>query len=109
MGRAANIYIKGRFAGVLKETDDAQYVFRYDDAYYVDSELPALSLTLPKTQQEYLSSYLFPVFFNMASEGDNRRIQSGILHIDEHDDFGILLATGHTDTIGAITLQEVSL
>lgn len=48
-----------------------------------------------------------PVFFNMTSEGDNRMIQSRNLRIDENDDFGILSATGHTDTIGAITVRPV--
>ena len=28
-------------------------------------------------------------------------------HIDEEDDFGILLATAHTDTIGAITIKKM--
>ena len=27
--------------------------------------------------------------------------------IDEEDDFGILLATAHTDTIGAITVKRI--
>lgn len=42
----------------------------------------------------------------MTSEGDNRIIQARNLHIDEEDDFGILLATAHTDTIGAITIKK---
>ncbi len=43
----------------------------------------------------------------MTSEGDNRIIQARNLHIDEEDDFGILLATAHTDTIGAITIKRM--
>ena len=107
MSRAAKVYVKGRFAGILKETETNHYSFRYDDAYFHNSDAPAVSLTMPKTEQEYTSPYLFPVFFNMTSEGDNRIIQSRSLHIDERDDFGILLATGHTDTIGAITIQQL--
>lgn len=41
---------------------------------------------------------LVPYFFNMLSEGANRQLQSTLLHIDENDDFGILLATAlHPD------------
>jgi len=107
MSRAAKIFVKGLFAGILEETDTNHYVFRYDDAYFSNNDTPAVSLTMPKTVQEYFSPYLFPVFFNMTSEGDNRDIQSRCLHIDERDDFGILLATAHTDTIGAITVQQL--
>ena len=30
-----------------------------------------------------------------------------LLHIDENDDFGILLATAQNDTIGAVTIQPI--
>lgn len=107
MSRAVKVYIKGKYAGVLEEIDRNHYSFRYDDAYYNDLETPPVSLTMPKNQQEYFSSFLFPVFFNMTSEGDNRMIQSRNLRIDENDDFGILSATAHTDTIGAITVKPI--
>ncbi len=106
MNRAVSVYIKGRYAGVLEEIDRDYYSFRYDDAYYNDPDAPSVSLTMPKDKQEYLS-FLFPVFFNMTSEGDNRMIQSRALRIDENDDFGILAATAHTDTIGAITVIPI--
>ena len=105
MSRRVNVYIKGKYAGILEEIDRNHYSFRYDDVYYNDSDAPPVSLTMPKSQREYISSFLFPVFFNMTSEGDNRRIQSRTLRIDENDDFGILSATAHTDTIGAITVK----
>ena len=43
----------------------------------------------------------------MLSEGENRRIQSRLLHIDSSDDFGILLATAQNDTVGAITVKPI--
>lgn len=107
MSRAVKVYIKRRYAGVLEEIDRKNYSFRYDNTYYNDPDAPPVSLTMPKDKQEYLSSFLFPVFFNMTSEGDNRMIQARNLRIDENDDFGILAATGHTDTIGAITVIPI--
>lgn len=43
----------------------------------------------------------------MLSEGENRKIQAQLLHISPDDDFGILLVTAHTDTIGAVTVKPV--
>lgn len=48
-----------------------------------------------------------PPFFNMLSEGENRKLQSQLLHIDAADDFGILLATARYDTIGAVTVKPI--
>lgn len=103
--KEAIVYIKGEPAGRLKVTDDQQYIFRYDDAYFANREKQAISLTLPKAQQEYRSNTLFPFFFNMLAEGVNRRLQSRQLQIDENDHFSLLLATADVDTIGAVTIK----
>ena len=101
------VYMNGKLAGILTEISPTEYVFRYDDTYYTDDMQPAVSLTLPKTQQEYRSAYLFPFFSNMLSEGRNRIVQSRMLHIDENDHFGILLATAQTDVAGAVTVKPL--
>ena len=103
--RKAEVYRNGILAGILIEENRKHYVFRYDDGYFTDSSKPAISLTLPKTQQEYSSEFLFPFFFNMLSEGVNRKLQSTQLKIDEADNFGLLMATARFDTIGAITVK----
>jgi HipA-like protein len=66
-----------------------------------------VSLTLPLSDKPYHSKVLFPFFFNMLSEGENRDLQSRLLHIDKDDDFGILLATAQYDTIGAVTVKPI--
>lgn len=105
--RKAKVYMNGILAGILEESPERQYVFRYNDDYFSDDSRPAISLTLPKTQQVYNSSYLFPFFFNMLSEGSNRLTQARLLRIDEKDHFGILLATAQNDVTGAITVKPV--
>lgn len=105
--RQAAVYRNGLLAGTLSEENPQQYVFRYEDGYFMDSSKSALSLTLPKTQQEYHSPYLFPFFFNMLSEGVNRKLQSTQLRIDEKDHFGLLLATAQFDTVGAVTVKPL--
>jgi len=105
--RQAEVYYNKILAGLLTENDNGEYIFRYDDKYFQDSSLPAISLTLPKTKQEYRSETLFSFFFNMLSEGANKAIQCQTLRIDEEDYFGLLLATAHTDTIGAVTVKKI--
>ncbi len=106
--RIAEIYFNGILAGVLTEFSATEYTFRYYDDYLLNSSLPAISLTFPKTNQLYRSRSLFPFFFNMLSEGSNRKTQSRLLKIDENDHFGILLATAEYDTGGAITVKRLN-
>jgi len=101
------IYRNGTLAGTLTEENRKRFVFKYDDNYFNDATQPAISLTLPKTQKEYSSEFLFPFFFNMLSEGVNRKLQSTQLRIDEEDNFGLLMATAQYDTIGAVTVKPI--
>ncbi len=105
--RKANVYRNGVWAGVLTEENRNSYSFRYEDAYFTDKDKPAISLTLPKNAQEHRSTCLFPFFFNLLSEGVNRKLQSVQWQIDEDDHFGLLLATANYDTPGAVTLRPV--
>jgi serine/threonine-protein kinase HipA len=103
--RQARVYRNRELVGYLTEHDRKNYSFVYEDRWYADNTKPAVSLTLPKAQKEYKSEFLFPFFFNMLSEGVNKRLQSTMLRIDEEDAFGLLLATAQSDTIGAITIK----
>ncbi len=105
--RKAAVYLRGEFAGELTEASRNEYIFRYDNHYFKDSDKPDISIVLNKSQQEYRSVYLFPFFFNMLSEGSNRLVQSRMLGIDENDHFGILLATAQHDVIGAVTVKPI--
>lgn len=105
--RACKVYIKSVDAGVLKETDDYKYVFTYNSAYIQEHRNLPVCLSMPVREEPYLSDSLFPYFFNMLSEGANRKMQSMLLHIDEKDDFGILLATAQVDAIGAVTVKPI--
>lgn len=105
--RSLEIYRNGILAGLLIEENRKHYIFIYDEKYFIDDNNPAISLTLPKTQKEYSSEFLFPFFFNMLSEGVNRKLQSVQLKIDEEDNFGLLAATAQYDTIGAVTVKTI--
>jgi serine/threonine-protein kinase HipA len=105
--RRAAVYIKGSIAGYLTEENRNSYSFRYDNDYFNDNSTQPVSVTLPKNNQEYKSNHLFPFFFNMLSEGANRKLQSKLLKIDKEDHFGILLATAEFDTIGCVTVRRI--
>ncbi|MBO4574741.1 MAG: HipA N-terminal domain-containing protein [Bacteroidales bacterium] len=101
--RQCKVLVKDREAGLLIETDSHSYNFVYCEGY--DGE--PVCLAMPVRQEPYSSENLFPFFFNLLSEGANREMQSRLLHVDENDDFGILLATAQTDTIGAVTVKPI--
>jgi len=104
--RQLKVYCGNDYAGLLTEKSASEYVFRYDDGYYANPSMSAISLTLPKNQQEYTSKYLFPFFTNMLSEGANRRVQCRLLKLDENDYFGRLMATENMDMIGCVTVKQ---
>lgn len=103
--RKLEVFRNGVPAGLLTEISRHSYIFRYHDTYFRDSSQPPISITLPKSQQEYQSDHLFPYFSNMVAEGANLAIQSRYLNIDEQDTLSLLAATAHTDTIGAVTVR----
>lgn len=106
--RKCKVMVNGIEAGVMTEMDNPRiYLFRYTEAY-IKRNLPPVSLTMPLRHEEYMSPYLFPYFFNLISEGENRAMQSSFHHIDKDDDFGILLATARFDTIGAVTVVPIN-
>ena len=104
--RQCEVYVHDIKAGVLTE-DENGYSFIYDKTYLQGKNNPPISLTMPLQQEAYHSEHLFPFFFNMLSEGENREVQSRLLHVSPEDDFGILLATARYDTIGAVTVKPI--
>jgi HipA-like protein len=104
--RKGEVYRNGEHLGTLTEKARGHYHFIYASDWVSDPTKPAVSLRLPKREEAYESEVLFPFFFNMLSEGVNRKLQSRQLRIDEDDHFGLLLATAGYDTIGAITIRE---
>lgn len=106
--RKCEVLVHSIPAGVLTETDPpVEYQFKYYDSY-LRLEGPSVCLAMPLQEEAFKSDVLFPFFFNMLSEGDNRALQSSFLHLDKDDDFGILLSTAQHDTIGAVTVKPLS-
>jgi len=92
---------------MLIQHDNGSFTFKYDNSWIKDVTKPAISLTLPKSQQEYHSDFLFPFFYNMLPEGSNKQIVCKLNRLDLNDCFGLLLTTGKNDNIGAIKVIKI--
>ena len=105
--RQLEVYVNEVKAGMLTELNPGKgYMFAYDESY-VASDLPPVSLSLPKRAEAYEAENLFPFFTNMLPEGANRKVVCREKRIDENDFFGMLMATVGTDMIGSVNFKEV--
>ncbi len=107
MNRKAEVFLNGNLVGELRRNATG-YVFRYTDAYFKNPAAQSISLTLSKNQQDYQSPTLFAFFYNLLPEGVNKQAICRELKIDENDFFTLLVKTAHSDTIGAVTVKEIS-
>lgn len=102
--KSGTVYYRNIPAGTL--TKDAEgYTFCYRHEYLLDPAMPDISATLPKTQPEYRSRFLFPFFFGLLAEGAQKERQCRELHIDENDHFTRLLETSGYGAIGAVYVK----
>lgn len=106
--RKGRVKYNSFIAGEILESSERKYIFKYDESYLENTLLPPISVHFPKSEKQFNSNILFPFFFNMLSEGVNRKLQCRMLKIDETDDFGLLLKTAAHETIGAITVEEIN-
>lgn len=104
--RTAEIFFKDEQAGVLTQHDDGSFTFRYNDNWMAESNKPSISLTLPKSQQEFNSKFLFPFFYNMLPEGSNKQVVCKYNRIDKDDYFGLLMTIAKNDSIGAVRVVK---
>ena len=105
--RKLDVYVNETMAGTLTELNPGKgYTFVYLEAY-VASDMPPVSLSLPKRNEAYEAESLFPFFTNMLPEGANRKVICREKRIDEKDFFGMLMATVGTDMIGSVNFREV--
>jgi HipA-like protein len=107
--RKAKILFKDEVAGVLTQHDNGSFTFSYYASWLADNNKPAISLTLPKTGNEFHSTYLFPFFYNMLPEGSNKLVVCKLNKIDQTDYFGLLIATAKYDSIGAVRVNKIEL
>lgn len=97
--RAARVLFKDAPAGLLEETAGGGTRFTYD----ADWKQP-IGCALPVDRREHeWADGLHPFFQHLAPEGWLRQKQAKAAHIEDQDDFGLLLRYG-ADCIGAVSV-----
>lgn len=89
-------------AGVLTETDQGEYTFKYFDSYCKQFPDQFISFDMPVTKQIYRSNRLFPFFEGLIPEGWLLNIASKSWRININDRMGLLLVCCQ-NTIGAVS------
>lgn len=69
MTRSAKVLVNQMLAGVLTESSEGDYFFKYNADYLADKDSKPVSLTLPKRVEAYTSNTLFPFFDGLIPEG----------------------------------------
>ena len=104
--RKADVYMHGRLAGVLSETETG-FIFQYGQAYLGEAGAEPVSLTLPLQKESYASQVMFPFFDGLIPEGWLLEIAERNWKIDPRDRMGLLLVCCR-DCIGAVSLIDQS-
>ncbi len=102
--RAAYVYVRDEFAGILSETDEG-YTFQYDACYLRKDSASAVSLTLPLQEECYHSKTLFAFFDGLIPEGWLLDVVLDNWKISAKDRFGVLLVACR-DSIGNVSIRR---
>jgi serine/threonine-protein kinase HipA len=99
--RTAEILFKDKLAGIFEETGTNGTRFIYDR----DWREP-IGCSLPVTQREHeWKNGVHPFFQHLGPEGWLRQKQALVGHVQDQDDFGLLLRFG-ADCIGAVSVRS---
>lgn len=104
--REAAVYYKDVFSGTLKETDEGEYIFQYDDEYIREHSGQFLTFTMPVRAEPYIDKRLFPFFEGLIPEGWLLDIASRNWKINANDRMGLLLACCQ-NCIGAVSIHPI--
>ena len=104
--RRGRVYYKDLQAGIITETDEGDYLFRYDEAYVKDHPEEFITFTMPVTKETYTENRLFPFFEGLIPEGWLLDIASSNWKIKPNDRMGLLLACCQS-CIGAVSVEPI--
>lgn len=101
--RSAEILFKNQPAGILEETAGGGTRFAYNKDWQT-----AIACSLPVARREHeWPQGVHPFFQHLGPEGWLRQQQAHVAHVQEQDDFGLLLRFG-ADCIGAVSVRSKS-
>ncbi len=103
MARTAKVFVNNLLAGVLTESAEGEYSFKYDSDYLANEINNPVSLTLPKRQEAYTSDILFSFFDGLIPEGWLMDIGIKNWKLNSKDRMGLLLHLC-ADCIGNVSI-----
>ena len=104
--RQAKIYYQDFFAGVLSETNDGDYTFRYDELYVKEHPHDFITFSMPVSSVLYREKRLFSFFEGLIPEGWLLDIASKSWKINRNDRMGLLMACCQ-NCIGAVSVKPI--
>src|ERR1035437_7810793 len=104
--RTGKVYYKEHFAGIITETVDGEFVFRYDESFVKEHPHEFITFTMPVTNKPYTDKRLFSFFDGLIPEGWLLDIASKNWKINQNDRMGLLLACCK-NCIGAVIVEQI--
>lgn len=104
--RQAKIFYEDIFCGLLTETDEGTFTFKYDEDYVNQYPQQFITFTMAVNKKEYKDKRLFPFFEGLIPEGWLLDIASKNWKINRNDRMGLLLACCQ-NCIGAVSVQPL--
>jgi len=104
--RSGKVYYKNIFAGEIIETNEGEYVFKYDDSYLESHPKDFITFTMPVRKEPYTEKRLFPFFEGLIPEGWLLNIASKNWKINRNDRMGLLLACCQ-NCVGAVSVEPI--
>ena len=105
--RQARIYYDKVFCGLLTETNDGDFTFKYHDDYINQYPKQFITFTMPVSNTEYRDKRLFAFFEGLIPEGWLLDIASNSWKINRNDRMGLLLACCK-NCIGAVSVEPIN-
>lgn len=105
--RQGIVKYNNELAGVLREEDNGEYLFVYNEQYIHKYPHQFISFLMPVSSQDYRSKRLFPFFDGLIPEGWLLNIAAKSWKINKNDRMGLLLACCQ-NAIGAVSVHPVN-
>ncbi len=104
--RQAKVFYQDYLAGTLTETDEGEYVFKYDNNYVQEHPQDFLTFSMPVRTDPFIENRLFPFFEGLIPEGWLLDIASKNWKLNRNDRMGLLLACCK-NCIGAVSVEPI--
>lgn len=104
--RQGHVFYGDRFAGIITETNEGEYIFEYDSDYVKNHPDDFITFTMPVREEVYQDKRLFPFFEGLIPEGWLLNIASETWKINRNDRMGLLLACCQ-NCIGAVSVKPI--